>query len=67
MRKYKVTIALVVNPSRDLDLDTPETVQVEFIVEANSENEARDIAKEMPHKADKLSVWESWAEELEAD
>ena len=62
MKNYKVTLLLVVNPSRDIDLQEPETKQVEFQVEANSEAEARVKAKNLDDS--KLSVWESYAEEV---
>ena len=61
MKNYEVTLLLVVNPSRDIDLDQPETKRVEFNVDANSENEARAKAKELETSG--LSVWESWANE----
>jgi hypothetical protein len=59
MKNYEVTLLLVVNPSRDIDLDQPETKSVQFIVNANSENEARVKAKQLDTSG--LSVWESWA------
>jgi len=61
MKNYEVTLLLVVNPSRDIDLDQPETKRVEFNVDANSEDEARVKAKELETSG--LSVWESWAYE----
>jgi hypothetical protein len=61
MKNYEVTLLLVVNPSRDIDLNEPETKRVEFNVDANSENEARVKAKELETSG--LSVWESWANE----
>jgi hypothetical protein len=61
MKNYEVTLLLVVNPSRDIDLDQPETKRVEFNVDANSEGEARVKAKELETSG--LSVWESWANE----
>lgn len=61
MKNYEVTLLLVVNPSRDIDLDQPETKRVEFNVDANSEDEARVRAKELETSG--LSVWESWANE----
>jgi hypothetical protein len=61
MKNYEVTLLLVVNPSRDIDLDQPETKRVEFNVDANSEDEARVKAKELETSG--LSVWESWANE----
>ena len=61
MKNYEVTLLLVVNPSRDIDLDQPETKRVEFNVDANSEDEARVKAKELDTSG--LSVWESWANE----
>ena len=63
MKKYEVTLWLVVNASRDSDLETPETKQVDFIVKAENENEARAKAKEMDDS--KLSVWESEANEIQ--
>ena len=61
MKNYEVILLLVVNPSRDIDLDQPETKRVEFNVDANSEDEARVKAKELETSG--LSVWESWANE----
>jgi hypothetical protein len=63
MKKYNVTILLVVNPSRDVELETPETKQVEFEVMANSEREAIEEAKKL--ETSSLSVWETYAEEIE--
>jgi hypothetical protein len=60
-KKYEVTLLLVVNPSRDIDLDEPQTKRVEFNLYANSEDEARVKAKELDTSG--LSVWESWANE----
>jgi len=59
MKNYQVTLLLVVNPSRDIDLDQPETKIVQFNVDANSEDEARVKAKELETSG--LSIWESWA------
>jgi hypothetical protein len=59
MTNYEVTLLLVTNPSRDMDLNEPETKRIEFNVDANSEDEARRIAKELDMSD--LSVWESWA------
>jgi len=58
MKNYEVTLLLVTNPSRDMDLNEPETKRIEFNVDANSEDEARRIAKELDTSG--LSVWESW-------
>jgi hypothetical protein len=62
MKKYEVTLLLVVNPSRDIDLEQPETKRAEYIVEASCEYEARVKAKKLDHSG--LSVWESWANEI---
>jgi hypothetical protein len=59
MKNYEVTLLLVTNPSRDMDLNEPETKRIEFNVDTNSEDEARRIAKELDMSD--LSVWESWA------
>ena len=59
MKNYEVTLLLVTNPSRDMDLNEPETKRIEFNVDANSEDEAKRIAKELNMSV--LSVWESWA------
>ena len=59
MTNYEVTLLLVTNPSRDMDLNEPETKRIEFNVDANSEDEAKRIAKELNMSV--LSVWESWA------
>jgi hypothetical protein len=62
LKNYEVTLLLVVNPSRDSDLEQPETKRIESIVCAESENEARKLAKEFDDSG--LSVWESWANEM---
>jgi hypothetical protein len=62
MKNYEVTLLLLVNPSRDIDLEHPETKRVEHIVVANSEDEARSKARGFEN--DGLSVWESWANEI---
>ena len=62
MKKYNVTLLLVVNASRDVELDTPETKRAEFEVLANTEDEARVKAKGLDTSG--LSVWESYADEL---
>lgn len=61
MKNYEVTLLLVVNPSRDICLQQPQTKRVEFYVDADSEDEARVKAKELEPSG--LSVWESWANE----
>jgi hypothetical protein len=61
MKNYEVTLLLVVNPSRDIDLEHPQVKRVEYIVAANSEDEARRKARGFEN--DGLSVWESWANE----
>ena len=62
MKNYEVTLLLLVNPSRDIDLEHPETKRVEYIVAAASEDEARSISRGFEN--DGLSVWESWANEI---
>jgi hypothetical protein len=62
MKNYEVTLLLIVNPSRDMELSEPETKRVEFNVKANSENEARVKAKTLDKSG--LSVWESYANEI---
>ncbi len=62
---YEVTLLLVVNPSRDIDLDQPETKRVEFNVPAENENDAIRKAKELDESG--LSIWESWAQEKEVE
>ena len=61
MKNYEVTLLLVVNPSRDIDLEQPELKRVEFNVIANSTNEAIKNAKDLDNSF--LSVWESYANE----
>lgn len=56
-KNYEVTLYLVVNASRDMDLDTPQTKRVEYIVSASSEEQARRMAIEIDNS--KLPVWES--------
>lgn len=58
LKRYEVTLWLMVNPSRDLD-EQPELKQTTHIVSATSEGEARRIAKE--EELSKLCVWESSA------
>jgi hypothetical protein len=58
MKKYEVTLLLIVNPSRDIDLSTPELKRVEYIVCATSEEEAVAKAKQLDESD--LSVWESF-------
>ena len=55
----------MVNPSRDIDLDRPETKPVEFNVNASSEHEAILKAKELDKSG--LCVWESSATENETN
>jgi hypothetical protein len=62
MKNYEVTLLLVVNASRDIDLQTPELKRIEMLICANSESEARAKAKDFDDSG--LSVWESWANEL---
>ncbi len=61
-KRYKVTISLVVNPSRDSERPVPETKQLTFEVYAG--NEAAAIAKAKELETSNLSVWESYAEEI---
>jgi hypothetical protein len=61
-KNYEVTLYLVVNASRDMDLDTPQTKRVEYIVSANSEEQARRMAIEIDDS--KLPVWESYIFEI---
>jgi len=61
MKNYEVTLLLVVNPSRDNHLVQPETKRIEFVVDANSEHEAKVKAKQLEESD--LSVYESWANE----
>jgi len=63
LKKYHVTLKLMVNPSRDADSDTPETVGVVFTVDAESKAEAIRIATERDKS--KASVWNSYADEAE--
>jgi len=62
MKNYEVTLLLVVNASRDIDLPTPELKRIEMLICACSESEARAKAKDLDDSG--LSVWESWASEL---
>ena len=65
MKKYNVIIKLVVNPSRDIDLKVPELETFEVEVIAKDENEAREKGKAIEWQRGRyLSVWESWAEEI---
>jgi hypothetical protein len=59
MKTFKVTLVLLLNPSKD---DSKKSV--EYIVKANSEAEAKSIAKRLDKSY--LSVWESYAEEIES-
>ncbi len=62
MKNYEVTLLLIVNASRDIDLQEPQLKRVEFNLYANSKNKARIKAKELEKSG--LSVWESWATEI---
>ena len=62
MKNYEVTLLLVINASSDVELEEPETFGVSHVVSAESEEEAIRIAKELEDS--KLSVWESWADEM---
>ncbi len=62
MKKYEVTILLMVNPFRDIDEEAPETKPVTIEVEANDEDEAIEKAKSQ--EKSNLSVWESYATEI---
>ena len=57
IKNYEVTLLLLINPSKNDELK-----RVEHIVSATSENEARNIAKQIWN--DGLSVYESWANEI---
>ena len=57
LKNYEVTLLLLINPSKNDELK-----RVEHIVSATSENEARNIAKQIWN--DGLSVYESWANEI---
>lgn len=59
MKNYTVTLTRTVNMSRDIDLDTPETRNEYFEIQANSPESAIDIAKSKVH----YSIWESDAYE----
>jgi hypothetical protein len=61
MKNYEVTLLLVVNASRDIELGTPETKRIVFNVDAHSEREARAKAREQDTSG--LSVWESYSSE----
>ncbi len=57
IKNYEVTLMLLISPSKNDELK-----RVEHIVSATSENEARNIAKQIWN--DGLSVYESWAIEI---
>ena len=57
IKNYEVTLYLMVNASRDFDLDRPQTKRMEYIVSANSEEQARRMAIQIDNS--KLPVWES--------
>jgi hypothetical protein len=59
IREYEVSMQLVVNPSRDIDKAEPELMKVKCIVQAESEEEAKYIARR-DHN-DGYSVWLTWA------
>lgn len=59
MKKFKVTILLITDYYEN-DSSLPITKQVEYIVTANDDSEARVKAKQKD--TSKLSVWESYAE-----
>ena len=62
MKNYEVTIRLIVDPSRDVNLKEPETTEKTVIVSAKSENEARQIARDNEESG--LSIWETYACEI---
>ena len=62
IKNYEVTLHLMVNAYRDFDSDSPQTKRVEYIVSANSEEEARRIVIELYNS--KLPVWESYICEI---
>lgn len=62
MKNYEVTLYLIVDAFRDRDLDTPQTKEAEYVVSANSKEQARRIAIEIDDS--KLPVWESYVCEI---
>ena len=62
MKKYKVTIVLMLDPSRDIDTNKPKTKEVEFLVEADNKSEAVKKAREL--ETSLLSIWEIYSEEI---
>lgn len=61
-KTYEVTLLLIIDAFRDRDLKTPETKRVEYLVRANSEQEAIKKGRELNQS--NLGIWESWANEM---
>tara|TARA_R110000868_G_scaffold285286_3_gene545742 strand:+ start:136 stop:528 length:393 start_codon:yes stop_codon:yes gene_type:complete len=59
LKEYEVSMQLVVNPSRDIDKAEPELMKVKCIVFAESEEQAKYIAR--TEHNDGYSVWLTWA------
>ena len=59
LKEYEVLMQLVVNPSRDIDKAEPELMKVKCIVFAESEEQAKYIAR--TEHNDGYSVWLTWA------
>lgn len=62
MKTFDVTLRLIKNASRDLELDVPETKNVEFKgIEAETERDAIRKASDLDQSG--LSIWDSYAYE----
>lgn len=57
IKNYEVTLHLMLNAYRDFDSENPQVKIVEYIVPANSEEEARRMAIKIDNS--KLPIWES--------
>jgi hypothetical protein len=60
MKQYEVTLWSLTNPCKAVDEENPQTFRKDYIVEANTQQEAREKAAEIHPN----SIWESDVQEL---
>ena len=63
MKTFRIFIQSQVNSMRDIDLDSPELFTTDYTIDAETYYEASQKAKEQ-HR---ISVWESWGDEIETN
>jgi hypothetical protein len=61
MKTFTIYLQSLVNPTKDFDLENPELFTTDYTIDAETYYAASQIAKEQ-HR---ISVWESWGEEIE--